>query len=83
MNEIQRLNNKICCKSNKFYDTFADFPETGKVNTLYINRESGNIYLWDGDSYISTSDRNLLKVKRYDGTPLSPEIYDIVLLERG
>lgn len=53
MNEIERLYNKICCKSNKFYDTFGDFPETGKVNTLYIDKATVTIYIWDGEAYIT------------------------------
>lgn len=56
MNEIQRLNNKLCCKSTKFKTTFADFPTTGKLNTLYVDKETGTTYIWDGDGYISTSD---------------------------
>lgn len=52
--EIEKLSKKVCCKSNKFYDNLAAFPTTGKVNTLYIDKETAIIYIWDGTTYLST-----------------------------
>lgn len=51
--EIELLNNKLCCKSTKFYDTLADFPTTGKSNTLYVDKETGSIYIWNGSAWVT------------------------------
>lgn len=42
-----------CCDKTRFYDTLADFPETGIVSRLYVDRETGIIYVWDGSEYIT------------------------------
>ena len=42
-----------CCDKTRFYDTLADFPETGLVSRLYVDRETGIIYVWDGSEYIT------------------------------
>ena len=48
-NKLKRVENKICCKT-QFKDTLADFPTTGKVNTLYIDKTNFNMYIWDTDT---------------------------------
>jgi len=42
-----------CCDKTRFYDTFDDFPETGLVSRLYVDRETGIVYVWDGSDYIT------------------------------
>ena len=44
-----------CCDKTRFYDTFDDFPETGIVSRLYVDRETGIIYVWDGTKYITNT----------------------------
>ena len=50
--EIKRLEKKLCCKT-RYYDTFEDFPETGESNILYVDEETGTIYIWNGSTYIT------------------------------
>jgi len=48
-----------CCDKTRFYDSRDDFPETGLVSRLYVDRETGIVYVWDGSEYITadTPDR--------------------------
>jgi hypothetical protein len=39
----------------RFYDTFADFPVEGVVDALYVDKETGATYLWDGVEYVPTA----------------------------
>jgi len=42
-----------CCDKTRFYDSRDDFPETGLVSRLYVDRETGIVYVWDGSEYIT------------------------------
>ncbi len=44
---ITELERKHCCNKNQFFDTFADFPAEGAAGVLYIDKETGIIYIWD------------------------------------
>lgn len=50
---LKKLENKQCCCKPKFYDAVDDFPVEGKIDTLYIDKSSGVIYIWNGESYMS------------------------------
>ena len=49
---VKRLEDLLCCKDSLFYDNLASFPLEGKVNVLYIDKETSTIYTWDGNAYI-------------------------------
>lgn len=51
INYILRL---IKC-STIFKDDFENFPTEGKGCTLYVDKETGAIYIWDGTDYITSS----------------------------
>ncbi len=53
---VAQLERNKCCGKPKYYDTFEDFPTTGVDNTLYVDESTGNIYVWDGDSYITADE---------------------------
>ena len=36
-----------------WYDTFEDFPVTGVVDTLYVDKATPALYFWDGAAYVS------------------------------
>ena len=61
-----------CCDKTRFYDSRDDFPETGIVSRLYVDRETGIIYVWDGSEYISADKfhSNIVGTAPYD--PLLP-----------
>ena len=44
---ITELERKHCCNKNQFFDTFAEFPAEGAAGVLYIDKETGIIYIWD------------------------------------
>ena len=50
---IKRLESKLCCKSTVFYDVDSPQPLVGKENTLYVDTDSGSIFIWDGTVYAS------------------------------
>jgi hypothetical protein len=50
---IAQLERQKCCCAAKYHPTFEDFPIEGKDNNLYVDESTGNIYIWDGDSYIT------------------------------
>jgi len=35
-----------------YFDTYSDFPETGAENLTYIDKSTGNQYLWSGTAYV-------------------------------
>jgi len=51
-NKVKILEGRLCCGKPMFYPTFVDFPATGKDNTLYVDEETGAIYIWNGTEYI-------------------------------
>lgn len=55
-NRVEDLERKICC-TTRFFDTFEDFPPVGKQGVLYVDKETGTIYLWNEitSSFISES----------------------------
>ena len=57
-----------CCDKTRFYDSRDDFPETGIVSRLYVDRETGIIYVWDGSEYISADKfhSNIVGTAPYD-----------------
>lgn len=52
-NKVKILEQRLCCGKPLYYSTFEDFPETGKDNTLYVDEETGAIYIWNGTEYIT------------------------------
>lgn len=46
----------ICCSHTIFYSPRSGLPEIGKDRKLYINQETGEMSIWDGDSYITIVD---------------------------
>lgn len=52
-NKVKILEQRLCCGKPLYYPTFEDFPETGKDNTLYVDEETGAIYIWNGTEYIT------------------------------
>lgn len=45
-----KLSNAIVDNSKIFeYDTYEDFPRTGKSRTIYIAREENALYRWDNE----------------------------------
>lgn len=50
---LDALESKLCCGKPIFRDTFNDFPIEGKDNTLYVDESTGNVYIWDGTTYIT------------------------------
>jgi hypothetical protein len=71
---LVNLENKQCCCKPVFKDTFAEFPAVGNENRIYIDRSTGDIYVWDGASYItsdgSTTHTNSTQGAPYTGTEL-------------
>ncbi len=44
---VKHLYNKINCTKTIFSDSFENFPEEGRSNTLYIDSNTGDIYIWN------------------------------------
>jgi hypothetical protein len=51
--DVAMLKAKFCCGRSRFYDTFEDFPTTGSDNVLYVDKEAGSFYIWNGSEYVS------------------------------
>lgn len=49
---VQALEDKICCNV-KFYSSDSPKPTTGKKKVLYIDEDSGDLFIWDGSAYLS------------------------------
>ena len=47
-NKVRRLECQTC-SSPLFYDTFDDFPTEGRNGFLYVDKETGGIYIWNGE----------------------------------
>jgi hypothetical protein len=56
------------CNRTKFYDTIADFPEVGVISRLYVAKDTGDIYVWDGANYI-TSDNSIISINSTQNVP--------------
>lgn len=39
------------CLSGGIYKTVSSFPDSGEVNTLYVNTSTGQVSYWNGSSY--------------------------------
>jgi hypothetical protein len=52
---LNKLNNKIKCLQNSYYDSFNVFPENGVENKLYIDKSNGKTYIWNGSTYVSNN----------------------------
>jgi hypothetical protein len=50
---LTALQHRCCCNKPVFSVDFESFPDEGKVDTLYVDEETGAIYIWDGAGYIS------------------------------
>ena len=49
---LKALERKCCCADEvRTYDTFAGFPAEGIVDNIYLDKSTGDLYYWDGDSY--------------------------------
>ena len=51
--EVKRIKSLLCCKDALFFNDFASFPVEGKVDILYMDKETSTIYIWNGSTYIS------------------------------
>jgi len=52
--DIKRLKRKLCC--NKIvYDIAAAFPVVGSSNVLYVDKLTGDIYIWNGTTYVTAA----------------------------
>lgn len=51
-------------EGTQYYTSSTNFPLTGKTNTLYVDKSTGAVYVWDGDEYVSadTAERPWVKV---------------------
>lgn len=49
--ELKKLTNKVNC-GVQFFDTFSNFPEEGRQCALYVDKSTGDIYVWNGTEYI-------------------------------
>ena len=49
---VRRLEKKACCSKIYFYDDFDSFPEKGRANVLYVDKENKEFYTWNGSDYI-------------------------------
>ena len=56
------------CNRTKFYDTIADFPEVGVISRLYVAKDTGDIYVWDGANYV-TSDNSIISINSTQNVP--------------
>jgi hypothetical protein len=56
--------NKIIGGVLKF-ETFANFPVSGKDDTLYLDEATNTLYHWDGSVYISITSSNENNRLRY------------------
>jgi hypothetical protein len=92
--QYKDINKKFCCiKSTLFFDTFELFPIIGVADTLYVDNSTGETYVWDGATYISSGGGGGSLFKQNsptialsgDGTELDPLIADSLLspIDRG
>lgn len=49
--ELAKLQRKICCDTI-YKNTFAEFPLEGREDTLYIDKSTGGVYVWENGGYI-------------------------------
>ena len=49
---IERLERKLCCGKTVWEDALIDFPLVGKEETLYVDKSTGAIYIWNGSEYV-------------------------------
>lgn len=38
------------------FNTYADFPVSGNINTIYLAKDTGSFYRWSGTEYIQVGD---------------------------
>lgn len=50
--QLKNLKHKVTC-GVQFFDSFEDFPETGKDCAVYVDKTTGAFYVWNGTSYVS------------------------------
>lgn len=71
--EIKKLKQILCCiKPTLYFDNSTLFPLTGEVNTLYIDENSFQLYIWDGTAYktyLPTGDNWGTQVIEHTDTP--------------
>jgi hypothetical protein len=48
---LKDLERTVRCKT-RFFDSFEDFPETGVECALYVDESTGDIYVWNGSTFI-------------------------------
>lgn len=63
--EVAALKAKFCCGRSRFYDTFEDFPTIGSDNVIYVDKEAGSFYIWDGSEYVGVGGGDSLPYKVY------------------
>lgn len=57
--KIKQLDNRVRCLMNNYYDSFSKFPKKGRENTLYIDKQTGGVYVWENDAYITSASMSL------------------------
>jgi len=83
--ELDRLKHKVTC-GIQFFDTFSDFPETGKECAIYVDKSTGTFYVWNGSAYITccgSGEGALLYGSFYDITDQSITSGDIAPMKFG
>lgn len=61
---LSDLERARCCNKSLFFPTLEDFPETGVINTLYVDTTTGIIYVWDGSGYVTAdAPSNIINTK--------------------
>lgn len=64
-------------------DTYADLPNPGSVSNIYITKDTGQTYYWDGETkvYVTTGTNGRTGVYAYDNE-LPTQIGSIVVLDK-
>jgi len=47
------LESKSCCGRVKFYSASSPKPTTGIKKVLYIDEDTGDMFIWDGSGYVA------------------------------
>jgi hypothetical protein len=50
--QLKNLKHKVTC-GVQFFDTFEDFPATGKECAVYVDKSTGAFFIWNGTAYVT------------------------------